>query len=374
MVVYCPGDIIASCLPFVAVVSDTEKKKRCDACFQRISKPNKCPNCRQMYYCSSQCRRKDWKKGHWDICRVLSQRFDGGSKRIKLWPESLRLLLQYTMKCVHRNNEALKQNFELYDGRKRKLTDLMDHLEHFDSNALIGKNAQLYQMIQALNSAKFEITHAQLLKFFGQLSVNSFGIKNETDDILIGIGLYVEISIFDHSCQPNAAIVFTGKTLTLRALTDIDTAREEITVSYVPLTYDCETRQTFLRQNYFFTCTCPLCNEPEDFDYWHLKKVEEFIRKVKLDESNDQSYLLCTWYHEYIDLLKRRIGMHHPLITITLWKYIQERECVTNQVWSQMLFEITGTDLVDLKDELSKMVIITHGSNFPLFSSRRHLG
>lgn len=63
----------------------------------------------------------------------------------------------------------------------------------------------------------------------------------------------------NHSCQPNAFIVFSGRSLHLRSLTDIpkDT---EITIAYTSTTDPSSTRQQELQTRWYFTCTCPVCS------------------------------------------------------------------------------------------------------------------
>jgi hypothetical protein len=50
----------------------------------------------------------------------------------------------------------------------------------------------------------------ELLEIFGRVLINSFNIMDDEYQP-IGIGLYLAASVFDHSCNPNAAIVFKGK-------------------------------------------------------------------------------------------------------------------------------------------------------------------
>lgn len=60
----------------------------------------------------------------------------------------------------------------------------------------------------------------ELLGIFGRMSVNSFNIL-DTDMTSLGVGIYLGPSIVDHSCKPNAAAIFEGTQITLRALCDL---------------------------------------------------------------------------------------------------------------------------------------------------------
>ena len=51
---------------------------------------------------------------------------------------------------------------------------------------------------------------------------------------LVGVGLYLEASIIDHSCIPNANVVFSGCQLHLRAIENIQNF-SEVRISYTNL-------------------------------------------------------------------------------------------------------------------------------------------
>lgn len=83
-----------------------------------------------------------------------------------------------------------------------------------------------------------------------------------------GVGLFETQSAANHSCLPNAEIVYrhNNSTLSLRALRDIE-AGEEICISYVDectLSSSRHSRQKELRENYLFNCNCPKCLEQAD--------------------------------------------------------------------------------------------------------------
>lgn len=62
----------------------------------------------------------------------------------------------------------------------------------------------------------------------------------------------------NHSCDPNATVVFDGPKLSLRALTDI-LKGDEITITYIDPSYPFHRRQDLLKHRYFFTCACQKC-------------------------------------------------------------------------------------------------------------------
>ena len=75
----------------------------------------------------------------------------------------------------------------------------------------------------------------------------------------------------DHSCSPNATVVFRGRELMVmveREMRDVEEAR----ISYVNTMMDTQTRQDQLSQHWFFTCQCSLCSDPK-YRYLYLCRI-----------------------------------------------------------------------------------------------------
>lgn len=77
----------------------------------------------------------------------------------------------------------------------------------------------------------------------------------------------------NHSCTPNAFIVFDSRTVSLRALRPIK-KDEEIFISYIDPTEDHAQRQSVLKQRYFFTCKCMRC-EGDEIAYEHFLRCQK---------------------------------------------------------------------------------------------------
>ena len=66
------------------------------------------------------------------------------------------------------------------------------------------------------------------------------------------------VSLINHSCAPNAAISFSGPTLSVYSLAPISKDMQ-ITISYIDNSVPLPLRQTYLKFQYFFTCACTEC-------------------------------------------------------------------------------------------------------------------
>ena len=93
----------------------------------------------------------------------------------------------------------------------------------------------------------------------------------------MGISLNPNLSLVNHSCDPNAFIFHLDKKVLLLASTHIKDG-EEITVSYVPsyLHLPLEQRDYKLLKNYEFQCECTAC-----FEKWKMKdEIPESLAKI----------------------------------------------------------------------------------------------
>jgi len=89
--------------------------------------------------------------------------------------------------------------------------------------------------------------------------VNGFNIL-DPEMMSIGTGLYLGVSIIDHSCDPNAVAVFTGTTIHIRALKRMDSLNwDNVRITYVELLNTAHERQEDLKSTYYFLCQCSKC-------------------------------------------------------------------------------------------------------------------
>ena len=71
------------------------------------------------------------------------------------------------------------------------------------------------------------------------------------------------LALLNHSCSPNAAIVFDGNFASIRSIRDV-AKDEQVTISYIDNTYKRSTRRGQLRTGYFFECQCLGCVPPDN--------------------------------------------------------------------------------------------------------------
>jgi SET domain len=94
--------------------------------------------------------------------------------------------------------------------------------------------------------------------------INSITLVSPSFD-QIGMTFDPTVAMLNHSCNPNAAIVFDENMLSVRSIRDI-TEGEQVTISYIDNTFKRARRRRELREKYYFECHCKGC-EPANGNF-----------------------------------------------------------------------------------------------------------
>ncbi|KIK97955.1 hypothetical protein PAXRUDRAFT_824421 [Paxillus rubicundulus Ve08.2h10] len=90
---------------------------------------------------------------------------------------------------------------------------------------------------------------------------NSFGIwDGDRRDEMMGWGIWVSASYFNHSCTPSVQKVRQGRVLHLETTREIQ-AGEELCISYIETDLPVAERRRELEESWFFTCRCYRCEK-----------------------------------------------------------------------------------------------------------------
>jgi len=146
-------------------------------------------------------------------------------------------------------------------------------------------------------------------------------------------GLSIKTSRFNHSCQPNAAfVVMEFDQDEIRAISDIKKG-EEITISYLD-GYDFymrnrRIRQSILFQNWFFVCSCDVCENEDDNNNDVLqeliKEVSDLNNKICVCSNGPKRYTLQICRRE-IKCYKQiyRLGRHQKVNSLSLFRVVEK--------------------------------------------------
>lgn len=261
---YKPGDVIVDCKPLIYYLSP-DIYDYCSGCFYPTSslngyyftqnKLNKCSACLKASYCSVNCQKFDWINFHKYECKIFTQ----NTKNEKMFKSTfLHLAIRIYILIKYKKSQLSKKH-KILGGQTRCFNDLMDHSDDF------RKNDYKYftEAINDLKSLGLTLDSDELELALFRLSINAFAVSGMTN-LPIGTALYIESSIFNHSCRPNAGVTFDGLRQQVRAYENID-EDEPIFITYFNLCEPRAKRQENLWSNYFFTCQCSRCTD-ENFE------------------------------------------------------------------------------------------------------------
>ncbi|PWA47292.1 SET domain group 37 [Artemisia annua] len=254
---FSPGDIVFSQEPYVSVPNKTSVESRCDWCFTS-SNVKRCSSCLVVWYCGSRCQKSDWKL-HRLECQLLAHL---EKNRLRSLTPSIRLLVKLYLRRKLQNEKVIPStamdNYNL-------VKDLVSHISEVEETQRL-----LYAQMASLVSVILQwpgLDIKEIAESFSKLACNAHTVC-DSELIPLGTGLYPVISIINHSCSPNAVLVFEGRIATVRAVQHIPKG-SEVLISYIETAGSTMTRQKALREQYFFPCSCTRCiklGQPEDIE------------------------------------------------------------------------------------------------------------
>lgn len=240
-----------------------------------------CTGCRTVRFCDKNCQKRAWTRYHKFECPIY------GKQQPRVLPAMVRAMIRLLKQreaglIADEDWQALEKLDSHYD--------LMQEAggERWQDAFLMSKATRSYSGLQAMPLE-------QILRLYCTLTINSFTLTNLFFEP-VGIALHPLPATINHSCDPNTIIRFDvhdmssslasaqpntilRTTLTVQSLRNIK-AGEEITISYIDSTFPHDQRQQELKERYFFTCTCSLCQRgllsptyPPGSDPAHINEV-----------------------------------------------------------------------------------------------------
>ena len=127
------------------------------------------------------------------------------------------------------------------------------------------------------------IPKSDLFEIYCKVLINSFNIMDD-DYLPVGIGLYLEASVLDHGCWPNATVVFSGKEAHVRAVAEVGSF-DRVRISYTSVLAPKSRRKDELKSQYYFDCHCEECQgaNPQAVKREQLKLGSVRCPKCKTD-------------------------------------------------------------------------------------------
>ena len=384
-VTYKAGDLIVAADPFVFVLNPELRGQRCDHCLRKRSvllfccccsliciitcirdKLKRCSGCSLLQYCDKKCQTADWKSyhknGECDFYHKLSACADHKVVNFFQWNHYASVLLRLFL-LIRAKPDLMFRKFRLHDGNERCLNDLMDD-EHDEDRSGMNplKFHLIYSALSQVDSCLIGLPEFGFLKsLFHKLRINSFTITGMEQRV--GHALYIQSSVFDHSCRANAAYVFKGKRMEVRAMRDVAEG-EEIRIQYVNTIALRDERRDKLWKGWGFVCACDRCEEGEEDEQekrelaadtaFHESMAAEQLNQLSDEERAD---FIFRGLIEVLPIKEKCVGPFHPHLTECMYRAVNAKCTQRNMSAADM------RDFVALLQKLQTSALITHGKD-----------
>ena len=277
------------------------------------------------------------------------------------------------------------------------MESLMDHMENLTKDEVrmryFTRTKELFKVLGV------RFNDERLISLFGKICINSFTICDISLNNL-GSGVFLEASVFDHSCEPNAAFVTDSHPINgvhgqVRAIKKIKDG-ERVLINYIDIKLSTFDRRMKLHHQYYFSCDCGRCSlrtpisaaksdnvEQKIRDNHELDAIsveiktldEEFDNIVGSEAESDQDKR--DWKRAYyiamksFELYEKIYGQFHPDLTVQLFRVIRTRMLITDE--GNNYHQNFDPTLQILVKKLASEISVTHGNNHTLFRSFKDL-
>lgn len=260
-----PGTRLLSVRPHIHAVSARFLEDNCTLCTSEEN-VRRCTRCKKVAYCSTECQTADWGI-HKQECQSL-RRWAEASGSDSTPADSIRAISRLLWMRNIKGADSIWW---------RQIAAMQSNREHLslstqESYTHLAQSLVLYMKIESPEGLReYGIESGKdLVDLMSKFTTNSFTLTS-TFLNAIGVATAPIPALINHSCQPNAVVVFPATrkgappTLDVIAIQPIRRG-EEVLAAYVDITLPREIRQKSLKETYAFECSCTLCKLPGTLD------------------------------------------------------------------------------------------------------------
>ena len=256
-------ELILETSAHVSTVLAANLSKNCSYCFKYHTNLSNCGGCLIRHYCNKECQALDWKTGHKQECGILKLLNAKEKTMNSLFLLALRVLVQKNIKGC-----------EIYE----KMGNLLSNKTRFPEEKI-----QFFKEMSIVLMKYIEIPLTienieENIELLCRINTNAFTIHNYLDDP-VALGIFIPSNFINHSCEPNAQIVFIGRKQRVFALKDL-LKDSEITISYAQKLDSQENIRKFLFDNYQFDCKCVKCLTKTSLEVTVKPRVYEILELI----------------------------------------------------------------------------------------------
>lgn len=271
------GSVVITSQPLGTVALKAHRHEFCNYCFRKIgsnqpdmSPLQRCSRCKSAYFCDMICFKNAWLSYHQFVCHPYNGADSDDEEELDT-ERDLEMLERVALNVSRYNKRKAKMEEEgihkmqhededeSVEATMEAFSSLMDHYHDHPKYLLSQYNEIAQTALQRSYLKDTGLSQQELVRFLCQFRCNNFAISDE-QLFVIGEGTYPVASLFNHSCRPNAAVIFDGALAVVKALENIQPG-DEITLAYVDVAHARPQRKQSLKEKYFFDCNCGRCTD-----------------------------------------------------------------------------------------------------------------
>ena len=260
-----PGQKLLQEPAHAAVLWPSHHRSHCHFCFRPLCHARTailCRGCKLERYCSSACATAAWREGGHSHecgsqCHAIAPRTVVLCVRALISDNDGVALLSLHAHDSHSPQRASQLRFQSFVWF-RSLQPALTARGH--TEATLNRLVRIaLTNVFALSTGRREAEAVSSAPATAATSAPAVVVE-PINAAAIGEAFFPRASLLNHSCEPNTAISFAGRTLQLRAAVAVATGSELLT-SYGPEVGfgSVATRRAILRELYFFECHCEAC-------------------------------------------------------------------------------------------------------------------
>lgn len=286
------GSVIINSQPLGTATLPQHINENCNYCFRKQTSPplQRCSQCKKSYFCDMACFQNAWLSYHQFVCGKHHLKTDTVAND----DLDLEMLEKVALNVVRYRKRTSPEQLPK-DKNDETVNVTMDTffslMGHHDAQPKHVQEKYKALAKEALNKPFLQqsgLTLDELVHYLNVFKSNNFTIDDK-DMFPIGEGTYPIAALFNHSCRPNAVVMFDGAYASIRAIEDIQPGKE-ITIAYVDAAHSRSYRQKALYDKYFFHCQCDRCGGNQG-DTSYLSLVDTLLGEEENDWDRAQDLL-----------------------------------------------------------------------------------
>ncbi|XP_039264769.1 histone-lysine N-methyltransferase Smyd1-like [Styela clava] len=278
---YRTGQVVIRSRPYEHVIFNEQADKVCHHCVrQPISKgPThtpppllKCGSCKFARYCNKDCQKAAW-EAHKPECAAIKRVFPNkASDQTRL---VARLFWRKQRVAENKIQEDLPILVEELESHVKQRTK--EEKEQLDNRVFSFGDYVTYEAMPESDEVIYQ--------WFGAVDCNAISLNDQRGLSVVGVGIFLDVALLNHDCNPNCVAVNNGAKVEVRSLRPIK-PQEELCISYIDPIDTTPGRQEKLKNQYYFDCKCEECENGSEREAMKSALLDENILKEKPEAEN----------------------------------------------------------------------------------------